>query len=156
MDVLGSQPWKCAPARKCSERLPEIVSGQEKKDIATPKDADTTMESRLRKRAKRDSKPVVLVVTKAMRLKNSSISECQSKQDRHIWRQVQATRERPLVLEKICCSLCWTDLPDHCPCGVSLIHACVEDKLAEYGAFFSFWSTIPCCVRGIRQTSVSF
>ena len=53
--------------RRCTALLPTVVPAEARKDLATPRTADSTMRNRLKKRGQRERKSIALHMTQAMR-----------------------------------------------------------------------------------------
>ena len=60
-------PMNVKAKRRCTALLPMVVAAEARKDLATPRTADSTMRHRLKKRGVRERKSIALQMTQAMR-----------------------------------------------------------------------------------------
>ena len=138
--------WVAAPAcvlkRRPSAYLPDVVSGQERKDLATPRTVYAVMLKRLGMRRSRGAaggvRKVVLKHTDATRLKLAAVlPEKSTKKQAFLWRFVHAVRPEPASrnLGQVVCSLCWCTRPEDCACGASLVEHHCQESLEKFYEF---------------------
>ena len=60
--------------RRCTALLPTVVPAEARKDLATPRTADSTMRNRLKKRGQRERKSIALQMTQAMSARMQDIA----------------------------------------------------------------------------------
>ena len=138
--------WSCRPRlgvlRRPSAHLPDVVSGQERKDLATPRTVDVVMSKRLGMRRSRGAaggvRKVVLKHTDATRLKLAAVlPEKSTRKQAFLWRFVHAERPEPASsnLGQVLCSLCWCTRPEQCACGASFVEQHCQESLEKFYEF---------------------
>ena len=122
--------------RQCTALLPMVLPAQARKDLATPRTADSTMRNRLQKRRQRKRKSIALRMTQAMRARmQEPLPDNATKKSRFIWKRVQQPRLRPPDLSPVLCGLCWATKSEYCACGAEMVGSHDANALDEFGSF---------------------
>ena len=138
--------------RGCTALLPTVVAAEARKDLATPRTADSTMRHRLQKRAQREKKwialqktqkrgqreknAIALQMTQAMRARlQEPLHANATRKSRFMWHRVRQPRLRPPDLSPVLCGLCWATKSEYCPCGAEMVGSHDAKALDEFGSF---------------------
>ena len=88
--------------RRCTALLPMVVPAEARKDLATPRTADSTMRNLLKKRGQRERKSIALQMTQAMRARmQETLPENATKKIRFIWNRVRQPMLKPPDLSSV-------------------------------------------------------
>ena len=122
--------------RRCTALLPTVVPAEARKDLATPRTADSTMRNRLKKRGQRERKSIALQMTQAMRARmQETLPDNATKKIRFIWNRVRQPMLKPPDLSPVLCGLCWATSREYCPCGAEMVGSHDANALDEFGSF---------------------
>ena len=129
-------PMNVTAKRRRTALLPMVVAAEAKKDLATPRTADSTMRHRLKKRGVRERKSIALQMTQAMRARmQKALPDNAAKKMRFIWNRVQQPMPKPPDLSSVLCGLCWATCSEYCPCGAEMVGSHDASALDEFGSF---------------------
>ena len=121
--------------RRCTALLPTVVPAEARKDLATPRTADSTMRNRLKKRGQRERKSIAFQMTQAMRARmQETLPEKATNKFRFIWNRVRQPMLKPPDLSSVLCGLCWATCRE-CPCGAEMVGSHDANALDEFGSF---------------------
>ena len=129
-------PMNVTAKRRCTALLPMVVAAEARKDLATPRTADSTMRHRLKKRGVRERKSIALQMTQAMRARmQEPLPDNAANKMRFIWNRVQQPMPKPPDLSSVLCGLCWATCSEYCPCGAEMVGSHDASALDEFGSF---------------------